>query len=114
MPRSYCVAIGPFTERNRDTFGNVNVSDFVKNGPRFARSLSLGEPRSHDRPSKSPKMWQLAHAESPWAEVWRALYRNGRPSMMLAGSGLNMCRRSVTVRDRVSMTTSSFVNHART
>jgi hypothetical protein len=33
---------------------------------------SSGFARSHARLSKSPKMWQLAHAQSPWAEVLRA------------------------------------------
>ena len=41
----------------------------VANGPGFVRTSPSGLPRSHARLSKSPKTWQLAHAESPWLEL---------------------------------------------
>jgi hypothetical protein len=39
------------------------------NGPGLCTTSPSGSPRSHARLSKSPKMWQLAHDESPWLEL---------------------------------------------
>ena len=68
MPRRLCVVIGPFIGWKSGSVTDVQPDERV----RGCRSLAVGSPRSHARLSKSPKMWQLAHAESPWPSVARA------------------------------------------
>jgi hypothetical protein len=66
MPRRLCVVIGPFN-------GWKGRPEPMRNGLGFgAVAVALASPRSQARLSKSPKMWQLAQAESPCAEVLRA------------------------------------------
>jgi hypothetical protein len=38
-------------------------------GPGTGWKVLSGFPRSQARPSKSPKMWQLAHASAPCVEI---------------------------------------------
>jgi hypothetical protein len=59
----------------------------TRNGLSLGSTWPKGSLRSHARLSKSAKMWQLAQAESPWPDVVRASYRNGRPSRTSGGSG---------------------------
>ena len=49
----------------------MNGRNGPTNGPGLFTTVPSGSPRSHARLSKSPKMWQLAHAESPWLDVRR-------------------------------------------
>src|SRR4029079_7993488 len=54
----------------------------------FDFTTSSGLPRSHASSSRSPKMWQRAHAPSPLPELCVASYSIGRPATTEAGSGL--------------------------
>src|ERR1044071_4322049 len=86
MPRKLWVVIGPFIGWKVVCPGNGGIT----NGPGILIAVASGLPKSQAKLSKSPKIWQLAQAESPWLDVLAASYRNGRPRTMLAGSGLNI------------------------
>ncbi len=45
------------------------IDEGAEERSRIGRHRPSGLPRSHARLSKSPKMWQLAHDESPWLEL---------------------------------------------
>ena len=87
MPRRLCVVIGPFIGW-KSGLGMIVGSTGMVNGPGFFTIEPSGLPRSQARLSKSPKMWQLAQAESPCDDVLRASYRKRRPLVRLTGSGL--------------------------
>src|SRR5262249_38686468 len=96
MPRRVRVVMGPFIGWNTQlghampTPGPPVLTPrlgVTRNGLSFGKTAPNGSLSPHARLSTSPKMWQLAHAEGPWAEVVRASYRNGRPSRTAGGSG---------------------------
>jgi hypothetical protein len=67
MARRLCVVIGPFRGAK---FWNEMLNWLgTRNGFGSFRVTSSGLPRSQARLSKSPKMWQLAHAASPLLDV---------------------------------------------
>ncbi|TMA65458.1 MAG: hypothetical protein E6J68_09090 [Deltaproteobacteria bacterium] len=61
MPRRLCVVIGPFIGWKT----GLPLGFGTRNGFGLFTTVPKGSPRSQARLSKSPKMWQLAHAESP-------------------------------------------------
>ena len=48
------------------------IDEGAEERSRMGRHRGVGIAEIHARLSKSPKIWQLAHDESPWAELWRA------------------------------------------
>jgi hypothetical protein len=74
MPRRLCVVMGPFIGCSVGSTGVcvMGLKSGIANGPGLASGSPSGLPRSHARLSVSPKAWQLAQAESPWLELFRA------------------------------------------
>src|SRR5439155_26495243 len=64
IPRRLCVVIGPFIGWNV-WFDEI----WSRNGFGLFVTVPNGSPRSQASPSKSPEMWQLAHALSPLADL---------------------------------------------
>ena len=64
IPRRLCVVMGPFMGWKSSS--EPPWTDTAGIG--LSSTAPPGSPRSHARLSKSPKMWQLAQAESPWPD----------------------------------------------
>ena len=97
--RKVCVAIGPFCGSKpwwaAQTAGSHSTgcppegmtNRTLSEASLYGCNAPSGSPRSHESPSLSPEMWQLAQAASPCAEDKIPSYRNRRPGRIKAGLG---------------------------